>query len=131
MGTAICLQKPPNPGCKGSNKAVQWSRMDKHEIIEAILESLPRPIVAVDENHIILYMNRIAREKHSDLTGRSLLDCHSDSSVNKIYQIAGRLEAGETSITLRGEDGFIKSCFVAIQDYKGHFAGYYEMMDAR
>jgi PAS domain S-box-containing protein len=105
--------------------------MNRQDIIEAILESLPKPIVAVDENQIILYMNRAARDQHTDLTGRSLLDCHKKDSVSRIHEIAGRLEAGEQSITLRGEDGFIKSYFVAIQDYKGRFAGYYEMMDRR
>jgi len=105
--------------------------MNRQEIIEAILEFLPKPIVAVDGNHVIRYMNKIARDQHTDLVGRSLLECHNPESVIKIHDIAGRLEAGEESITLRGEDGFIKSYFVAIHDYKGRFAGYFELMDKR
>lgn len=102
--------------------------MDREDIIEAILESLPKPIVAVDENNIIFYMNRAARAQHTDLTGRALSDCSSAESASEIHRIAGSLEAGLESITLRGQNGFIRSYFIAIHDYQGRFAGYYEMM---
>lgn len=105
--------------------------MDKENIIEAILESLPKSIVAADRNHVITYMNKAARDEHTDLVGASLLDCHNEDSVRKIREIARRLEAGEELITLRDEVGFIKSYFRAVRDGQGVFSGYYELMDKR
>jgi len=105
--------------------------MNRQELSEAILESLPKAVVAADRNHVITYMNKIARDKHSDLVGESLLDCHNEESVKKIYDISRRLEAGEEMITISEEDGFIKSYFLAVRDRQGEFAGYYELMDKR
>lgn len=105
--------------------------MNRQNIIEAILESLPKSIVAANQNHIITYMNKSARDEHTDLVGKSLFDCHNEDSVKKIHEIAGRLEAGEKMISLREEDGFIKSYFKAVRNDQGEFAGYYELMEKR
>jgi PAS domain S-box-containing protein len=105
--------------------------MNNKNIIETILESLPKSIVAVDRNHVITYMNKAARNAHTNLVGQSLLDCHNENSVRKIHEIARRMEAGENHIFLKEEDGFVKSYFVALRDIKGQFTGYYEMMDKR
>ena len=105
--------------------------MNRQKFSEAILESLPKAVVAADRNHIITYMNKAAREQHSDLVGNSLLDCHNEESVKKIHDISRRLEAGEELITISEEDGFIKSYFLAVRDEEDKFAGYYELMDKR
>jgi len=105
--------------------------MNRHEIRESILESLPRAVVAADRDHLIIYMNKRAREKHSNLVGESLLDCHNEESVKKIHEIARRLEAGEEMITISEEDGFIKSYFLAVRDKEGAFEGYFELMEER
>ncbi len=105
--------------------------MNQQDIIEAILEFLPKSIVAVDRNHVIIYMNKAARIQHTNLVGESLLDCHNKDSILKIYGIAQRLETNEDQILLKEDDGFIKSYFLAIRDKNGQFAGYYEMMDKR
>ena len=105
--------------------------MNKENLAEAILESMPRAVVAADRNHVIIYMNKRAREKHSDLVGQSLLDCHNEESVKKIRDISRRLEAGEEMITISEDDGFIKSYFLAVRDSRGQFSGYYELMEER
>jgi PAS domain S-box-containing protein len=105
--------------------------MNNKNIIEAILESLPKSIVAADLNHVITYMNKAARTEHTNLVGTSLLDCHNEDSIRKIHEISRRLEAGEEMITLREEDGFIKSYFKAVRDEQDEYAGYYELMDKR
>ena len=105
--------------------------MDKQNIIESILETLPKSIVAVDRNHVITYMNRAARDEHTNLVGKSLFDCHNEKSAKKILDISSRLEAGEEVITLREQDGFIKSYFKAVRKNQGEFAGYYELMNKR
>ncbi|MFH1965225.1 MAG: PAS domain-containing protein [Acidobacteriota bacterium] len=105
--------------------------MNRQNIIERILESLPKSIVAADQNHIITYMNKSARDEHTDLVGKSLLSCHNEESVKKIHEISGRLEAGEKMISLREEDGIIKSYFKAVRNDQGEFVGYYELMDKR
>ena len=98
---------------------------------ETILESLPKSIVAVDSNYVITYMNKSARKEHTDLVGKSLLDCHNEDSVRKIHEMTRRMETGEDQILLKEKEGFVKSYFVALRDIKGQFTGYYEMMDKR
>ena len=53
--------------------------MIQSEIMQAILESLKDPMVFVDLNHVIRYMNKAACNHYKEgerLLGRSLLECH-------------------------------------------------------
>ena len=65
--------------------------MEKLELLESILNSYPYPIVFVDNDYIIRYMNKNAKyhyyeeRGYKDLIGKSLFDCHMNPhSVERI-----------------------------------------------
>lgn len=65
--------------------------MEKMEILEGILNSYPYPIVFVDNEYVIRFMNKNARyhyyeeRGYKDLIGKSIFDCHdSEKSIERI-----------------------------------------------
>lgn len=81
--------------------------MQELEMLRAILDSYPYPIVFVDNDYIIRYMNRNARyhyyeeRGYHDLIGASLFACHdAPSSVEKI-------KAAYEGIRRNGKEVFI------------------------
>ena len=56
--------------------------MSEQEMMAGILDSYPYPIVFVDGDFVIRYLNRYAKyhyyqeRGYSDLIGHSLFDCH-------------------------------------------------------
>ncbi len=70
----------------------------------AILDTVNYPIVFVDNEHVIRFMNRAAERRYceergySDLIGKSLFDCHNQRSRLKIKELHLRLRKGEDEI---------------------------------
>ena len=102
------------------------------ENYRAILDSVKNPIVFVDNDHIIRYLNRSAKvhyydkRGYSDLIGKSILDCHSSISANQITQAHERLQKGESEIYLRpGKDQETVTVVVGVRDGNGKLLGYY------
>lgn len=67
--------------------------MDELSMLRAIVNSYPYPIVYVDDQYIIRYMNRYAKYHYNvergypDLIGRSLFECHNEEkSRERIMQ---------------------------------------------
>ena len=65
--------------------------MEEIEMLNGILNSYPYPIVFVDNDYIIRYMNRNAEyhyyeeRGYKDLIGKSLFECHShEKSIERI-----------------------------------------------
>ena len=65
--------------------------MEEIEMLKGILNSYPYPIVFVDNDYIIRYMNRNAEyhyyeeRGYKNLIGKSLFSCHSnEKSIEKI-----------------------------------------------
>lgn len=56
--------------------------MEQLEIMEGILNAYPYPIVFVDNDYVIRFLNRFARyhyyeeRGYGDLIGKSIFDCH-------------------------------------------------------
>jgi PAS domain S-box-containing protein len=103
------------------------------EIYQAILDSVKHPIVFVDNNHIICYLNRAAsvryyeKRGYSELIGKSIFDCHNPISINKIQQVHKRLQDGEIEVRLRlNKDQEKVTVFVGVRDSNGRLLGYYE-----
>ena len=65
--------------------------MEEIEMLNGILNSYPYPIVFVDNDYIIRYMNRNAEyhyyeeRVYKDLIGKSLFECHSNEKSESIY----------------------------------------------
>ena len=65
--------------------------MEQLEIMEGILNAYPYPIVFVDNDYIIRFLNRFAKyhyyeeRGYGDLIGKSIFDCHlTDAAKEKI-----------------------------------------------
>lgn len=64
--------------------------MEQLEIMEGILNAYPYPIVFVDNDYVIRFLNRFARyhyykeRGYGDLIGKSIFDCHlTDAAKEK------------------------------------------------
>jgi PAS domain S-box-containing protein len=99
---------------------------------QAILDSVKNPIVFVDNDHIIRYLNRSAKVRYyekrgySDLIGKSILDCHNSTSANQITEAHERLQKGENEVYLEPDKNQEKvTVIVGIRDVGGILLGYY------
>ncbi len=111
------------------------ARLMSPEIYDAILDSFSSPIVFVDNNHTIKYLNKAARIRYyekrgvSDLIGKSLFDCHSLLSERAIRKIHARLQEGEDEIFLKVDQDRLKLTVVGVRDPDGKLIGYYERFE--
>lgn len=102
---------------------------------EMILDSINSPIVFVDNNHIIRYLNKAARIRYyekrgySDLIGRSLFDCHNPASQEAIQCLHERLMAGENEIFLKINKDQERVTVVGVRATDGQLLGYYERFE--
>lgn len=107
----------------------------KIETYEAIFDSINSPIVFVDNEHIIRYLNRYARIRYcekrgyADLVGMSLFDCHNPASNEQIIRIHARLLAGEHEIFLKVNREQERITVVGVRDADGQLLGYYERFE--
>lgn len=99
---------------------------------QAILDSVKNPIVFVDNDHIIQYLNRSAkvryyeRREYSDLIGKSIFDCHNPISANQITEAHERLQKGENEVYLEPDKNHEKvTVIVGVRDVGGILLGYY------
>ncbi len=100
----------------------------------AILDKISHPIVFVNNDHIIQYLNKLAQKRYyeqrgySDLIGKSLFDCHNSVSKNKIIAIHQQLKEGISEVCIgvfKGE----KITVVGVRDPKGDLIGYFERFE--
>jgi DUF438 domain-containing protein len=104
------------------------------KIYEAILDSIDNPIVFVDNNHIIRYLNKAARIRYekrgyADLIGKSLFDCHNQASTESINRIHDRLLAGEATVFLKVNKDQERITVVGVRSNAGQLLGYYERFE--
>ena len=97
-------------------------------ILSLILDSWNKPIVYVDTDHIIRYMNKPAKRHYSkwgNVIGKSIFDCHSQKSREIIEKAYIDLIAGEREVMIvnsRKNRVYMRG----IKDEKGELIGYYE-----
>jgi hypothetical protein len=107
---------------------------DKNELIEQLVEQYKYPIVIVDLNHEIKYLNQAARLKYAkrgfnDLKNKSLFNCHNTLTADKIKQYAERMKNGLDEIYLTATKENQKVFMVAIRDQNKELVGYYERFE--
>ena len=101
------------------------------DLPEQLLDNLPYSIVYADLNHIIRYLNPAGKAhyaKFGELAGKSLFDCHNESSRQAILNYLRRLEAGEDEI-LYHETPEKKVYIRSVRDADGVMAGYCEIQE--
>lgn len=97
-------------------------------IMEAILASLKDPMMFVDTDHVIRYMNKAAIAHFDDgeaLLGRSLMDCHNRRSQEIIVEVLAAFEAGETERLIADTEEH-RIFMRVVRDSDGTVLGYYE-----
>lgn len=110
--------------------------MEQFEIMEGILNSYPYPIVFVDKDFVIRYMNQCAQyhyyqeRGYKDLIGKSIFECH-DSEMAK-----EKIKKGFESICRNGKPIFvgvnIKNLRIYMQGVKnqaGEWIGFFERFE--
>ena len=103
------------------------------EQVAGILENLPLDITFADDNDTVKYWNkhdtRISKRPATAL-GRSVQECHSPHSVDKVNQVISELKSGEKDfeefwINLNGRKLYIR--YLAVRDKGGKYLGTLEV----
>ena len=105
----------------------------------SIVEQDPAPIVVCDRQHTIVYMNpaairRYAKRGGAALVGKSLLDCHTAASGEKIRQAAAWFAAAPEHnrlFTYHNPQENRDTYTIALRDEDGCLIGYYEKHEYR
>jgi len=94
----------------------------------AILESLKDPVMFVDTDHTIRYMNKAAVAHYDEggvLLGTSLLDCHNERSCEVIEDTLAAMRKGEDERLISDNEKH-RIYMRAVRDASGEVIGYYE-----
>lgn len=105
--------------------------MDHPEILINVLNSWNKPIVFVDTNHIILYMNSPAKvhyAKWGDLIGKSIFHCHNEKSVQLIKDAFAKLQNGQEEVLLVDSEKH-RVYMRGVRDEHSSLIGYCERYD--
>lgn len=102
---------------------------------EAILDSIPYPLVFVDTSHIIRYLNKRAKyhyyqeRGYKDLVGKSVFDCHKEMSKEKVMAIVEKLASHGQEVFLKVNARNERLYVTPVRDSDGSLIGYYERME--
>ncbi len=102
--------------------------MTGESFLAAILDSLKDPILVADTEHVTRYMNKAAvahYEEGEALVGRSLLDCHNESSQQMMIEILAEMHEGLDERLITDDDEH-RIYMRVVRDAAGEVLGYYE-----
>jgi PAS domain S-box-containing protein len=97
-------------------------------LMAAILDSLKDPLVFVDTDHIIRYMNKAAQRYYMEgiaLIGRSIFDCHNEQSRQTIQEVFNAFHQGEEERFITDNEKH-RIYMRAVRDANGRLIGYSE-----
>ncbi len=110
--------------------------MDELVILRGILDSLPYPVVFVDREYIIRYMNRYAQyhyyqeRGYQDLMGQSIFACHDKESSRE------RIRAAFEKMKRDGKEMFVgvnarnqRLYMQPVRDKDGQLIGFFERFE--
>ncbi len=103
-------------------------KMNSIDVLVNILDSWNKPLVYVDTNHIIVYMNTLARShyaKWGDVIGKSIFGCHNDQSSQGIKDAFEKLENGDEEVLLTNNEKH-RVYMRSVRDKDGILLGYFE-----
>jgi len=105
--------------------------MEPLEMLSIVLDNWHKPLIYVDCNHIICYLNKPAKKKYAkygDVIGKCLLDCHNENSCRLIQEGFARLQTGTEEVLL-SDTAKSRYYIHAVRDEEGHLLGYYDRYD--
>ena len=109
--------------------------MNREEMFEAILDSIPYRIVFVDTDHIIRYLNKEARHHYYDvrgydeLVGKSIFECHSEKSKEMLIAAVEKLRNHGNEIYLSVSVYNERKYINPVRNEKGELIGYFERFE--
>ena len=106
-----------------------------NKLFKSILDMDTAPVVVCDMDSVVVYMNPAAiNHYHTDLTGRSVKECHPDSANKKIDKVLDWFRKSEHNnivYTYYSEKENKDVYMVALRDDDGVLIGYYEKHEYR
>ena len=93
-----------------------------------LLDSIKDPVVFVDLDHVIRFMNKAAVTHYREgrrLLGRSVFDCHNADSRRQIIEIVDAMRAGEEERLITDNEEH-RIFMRAVRAPDGRLLGYYE-----
>jgi DUF438 domain-containing protein len=103
------------------------------DIYQSILKNLVVPVVFVDNQHIIRFMNDSARKQYAkfgEVLNKSIFDCHHPDSKQKIITIYGQLLSGANEMPYSQNEK--QTAYMrAVRDSQDRLLGYYERFEAK
>ena len=112
-------------------KQAEPLREDEGRILALLLDSWNKPVVFVDTDHRIQYMNKPARRHYSkwgDVIGKSIFDCHNADSRKTIEEVFARFAEGTREVMITDSPKH-RVYMRAVRDEEGRVIGYYERYD--
>jgi nitrogen-specific signal transduction histidine kinase len=109
--------------------------MEIEKIALYVIDSWPYPVLFVDCDHIIRYMNKQAKyhyytEKgYRDLIGKSLLEFHNEQSKEKIITAYEKLRNHGSEIFLGVNVKNQRMYISPVRDEAGELVGYFERFE--
>ena len=109
--------------------------MERERLLSYILDSFPYPVLFVDSNHIIRYLNKYAEyfyyqeRGYSNLIGESIFSCHNDKSKEKIIAGAEKLKNHAMEIYLGVNSKNHRVYMQAVRNEEGEMEGYIQRFE--
>ena len=103
--------------------------------LRGILNSIPFPIVFVDTDFIIQYLNKAAEARyygvmgHSCLMGKSLFDYHQPASQEKIRVLVEQISREKQEVFLKVNQYGERVYVVPVFDEADQFIGFFERFE--
>jgi DUF438 domain-containing protein len=108
--------------------------MDENTL-RLILDALPFPVVFVDADHIIRFLNRRAKyhyyeeRGYRDLVGTSIFACHNEKSKERIMGIVEKLKNHGRELLLAVNEKNERVFVTPVRNDAGEFIGYFERFE--
>lgn len=105
--------------------------MDNTDILSYIFNSWNKPLVFVDTNHTIIYMNTPAKihyAKWGDVIGKSIFHCHNEKSSQIIKDAFAKLKNGQEEVLILNNEKH-RVYMRGARDEHASLIGYYERYD--
>lgn len=110
--------------------------MDEKTILKGILDSYPYPIVFVDNDYIIRYLNRYAQyhyyqeRGYRDLIGKSLFDCHDRETSRERIKVAYEKMKSDGKEVFIGVNARNQRYYMQrVRDEEGNLIGFFERFE--
>ena len=109
--------------------------MTLNSFFKSVLDAATAPVVICDLEHTVVYMNPASISRyHTDITGKSIKNCHNADSNAKIDRVVAWFAKSKDNnivYTSRNDKENKDVYMIALRDDNGTLIGYYEKHEYR